>query len=201
MNRPTTARLDAHTRRVRFLKLVMPLLALGILSSLFMFSKTIDPEAAIPYATVDVEDRLREPKMTDANFAGTTSDGAALTISAANVVPGADQTGTAKMVSGQIVTAAGETTQVDAALVALNGTNAAMTGGVVMHSAGYEMTTDAMDFAIDRVQVSSRGTVAANGPLGTLDAGQMSLTETPNVAGSYVLVFKSGVRLLYQPVK
>jgi lipopolysaccharide export system protein LptC len=195
------ARLDAHTRRVRILKLVLPLLALAILSSLFMFSKTIDPEAAIPYATVDVEDRLREPKMTDAKYAGTTSDGAALTISAANVIPGANQSASAKQVSGQIVTAAGDTTQIDAAFVQLDGTNAAMTGGVVMQSAGYEMNTDAMDVAIDRVQVSSRGAVTAQGPLGTLDAGQMILSETPNVAGSYVLVFKSGVRLLYQPVK
>lgn len=198
-----TPRLDAHTRRVTIAKLVLPLLALGVLSSLFMFSKTIDPEAAIPYATVDVEDRLREPKMTGASYSGITNDGAALTISAAAVVPKADQNGAAKKVTARIITAGGAVSELDAEFVDFDsaGASAALTGGVSMDSGGYHMTTAALDVATDRVSVISRGAVQANGPLGSLDAGQMTLSAAPNVAGAYVLVFKSGVRLLYQPMK
>ena len=51
---------NLHSRLVAILKVALPLIALALLSTLFLFSRKIDPEDAIPYATVDVEDRLRD---------------------------------------------------------------------------------------------------------------------------------------------
>ncbi|MGB3251218.1 MAG: hypothetical protein WBB13_18855, partial [Tabrizicola sp.] len=73
------ARVDRHTRLVGWLKVALPLTALAILSTLFLVARRIDPEAALPYAEVDVEDLAREPRMTAPTYAGTTEDGAALT--------------------------------------------------------------------------------------------------------------------------
>ena len=78
---------NLHSRLVSVLKLVLPLLALALLSTLFLVSRKIDPEAAIPYATVDVADRLRDPKMTDAGFASVAADGSTIALTAAQARP------------------------------------------------------------------------------------------------------------------
>ena len=41
---------DSYSRLVQIGKIVLPLVALGILSTLFLFSGEVDPEAAIPFA-------------------------------------------------------------------------------------------------------------------------------------------------------
>ena len=56
------ARADFHSRLVGWLKVVLPLAALAILSTLFLLADLIDPTAAIPYAEVDVEDLARDPR-------------------------------------------------------------------------------------------------------------------------------------------
>ncbi|MGB4909398.1 MAG: hypothetical protein WBP15_12770, partial [Tabrizicola sp.] len=84
------ARVDRHTRLVGWLKVALPLTALAILSTLFLVARRIDPEAALPYAEVDVEDLAREPRMTAPTYAGTTEDGAALTLSADEARPEAE---------------------------------------------------------------------------------------------------------------
>ena len=193
---------DRHTRTVTLLKLFLPCVALGILSSLFIFSKVIDPEAALPYATVDVDDRLREPKMTDAQYAGAAADGSAVSIRVAVAVPDATNAGgTAKRVTGRITAKTGEITQIDAAELAYRGNSAALTGGVAMTSAGYVLKTAAVDVLLDRVSATSRGEVRGNGPLGSLVAGQMQLSQIGKDGGDYLLVFNSGVHLIYVPLK
>lgn len=194
---------DSHTQVVTLLKLFLPLVALAILSSLFIFSRVIDPEAAIPYATVDIADRLREPKVTDAQYAGMTDDGSAISISVAVAVPDAANGGSAKEVSARITSKQGDLTEVLAsALTYDNGNNkAALTGGVEMRSNGFDLKTEAMDVVMDRMSLSSRGTVTGTGPLGKLTAGQMRLTVSDDAARDYLLVFNSGVHLIYQPLK
>ena len=84
------ARADRHTRVVGWLKVMLPLTALAILSTLFLVARRIDPEAALPYAEVDVEDLAREPRMTAPTYAGTTEDGASVTLTADEARPAAE---------------------------------------------------------------------------------------------------------------
>ena len=111
MARPVSDNL--HSRIVAVLKVALPLARRSILSTLFLFSRSIDPEDAIPYAQVDVEDRLREPRMTDAGYSGMTPDGAALTLTAAEAKPGTDG-GSASGLQGQLETADGARTEIAA---------------------------------------------------------------------------------------
>ena len=46
--------------------------ALALLATLFLLADRIDPDDALPYAEVDVEDRAREPRMTAPTYAGIT---------------------------------------------------------------------------------------------------------------------------------
>lgn len=187
-----------HARLVRILKISLPLIALAIMSSLFLFSRGITIEGALPYAELDIEDRLREPKMTDVQIATTSADGAEINITAQNITPQGENRATARTAFGTITTTGGTTTQLTAPDVAYDAGQslAALTGGVEIQSLDYVMTTQALDVAIDLAQVDSRSAVRAVGPLGQLDAGLMRLTQND---GGFVLVFKSGVRLLYTP--
>lgn len=196
--------LDAHSRLIAWLKIVLPLLALAILSTLFLVARTIDPEDAIPYAEVDVEERLREPRMTEPAYAGVTKDGAALTLAANEARPDAadDRSGTAKALSGMLETPDGARTDLTAGAARINSTAGLifLTDGVeITQSNGWKVTTDAMTASMDRTEVSAVTPVAAFGPAGELTAQAMHLSEDATMPGRYLLVFKGDVKLIYRP--
>ena len=85
---------DSWTRLVRFLRIALPLLALALLSTVFLVARHLNPDDAIPYSDVDIADRLREPRMTSPDYAGTTADGADLRVTAETATPGKPETAT-----------------------------------------------------------------------------------------------------------
>ena len=197
------ARVDRHTRLVGWLKVVLPLAALAILSTLFLVARRIDPEAALPYAEVDVEDLAREPRMTAPTYAGTTEDGASLTLSASEARPKAE--GVAAQAAGLRLDLAtpdgGETELVAASAVMDDATRQVLlSGGVtVTTSTGYRLETAEVAARLDRTGLESRSPVVATGPAGEIRADGMSLSQDIRTPGSYVLVFNGNVRLVYQP--
>ena len=112
--------MDGHSRLVGWLKVALPLLALAILSTLFLVARTIDPEAAIPYAEVDIAERIREPRMTAPAYAGVTKDGATLTLTADEARPEAEGDGSAVKVHAQLATPDGARTALTAVCKAIS---------------------------------------------------------------------------------
>lgn len=193
---------NLHSRVVAVLKLVLPLLALVLLSTLFLFSRKIDPEDAIPYAEIDIADRLREPKMTEAGFASVTADGAALTIGASEAKP-TTAGGEMRLVQGRLDTADGQKIELVAASARLISAEKQieLSGGAEFRSSsGFFLTSDGLGLATDRTLIESRGAVLAEGPIGQLTADHMVLSQQGS-DGPYLLVFNGKVRLLYQPDK
>ena len=195
---------DRHSRLVGLLKIVLPLLALGILSTLFLVSQGVDPEQAIPYAEIDVADRIREPRVTDAAYAGMTADGAALSFKAVDARPGAagtENAGRATGVTGRLETPDGVVTDLVAGAGQIDAVagRMALSGGVVLTSStGYVIKMAGVSVATDRTALDSDGAVTAVGPLGTLDAGSLHIGKSDT---GYVVVFKDGVKLIYLPAK
>ncbi|MGB8812416.1 MAG: LPS export ABC transporter periplasmic protein LptC [Paracoccaceae bacterium] len=201
-----TLRDNLHSKTVAWLKILLPLAALIILSTLFLVSRTIDPSDAIPYADVDVADRVREPRMTAPTYAGVTADGASLTVTADQARPDAgDGAGsTATALRADLQTPDGATTAITAADGRLDTAARLFTlsGGVkITTSSGYAITADTLTTALDQTEVISNSAVTAIGPLGQISAGSMVLTEDATIPGSYDLVFKNHVKLIYQPQK
>lgn len=198
------ARDNLHSRLVAVLKIVLPLAALAVLSSLFLFSRGIKPEDAIPYASVDVEDRLREPRMTDAGLSGVTPDGAAVTLSAGEARPATDGApATALGIKGNLATPDGATTEIVAMQARMDpaGKSVELSGGVELRSsAGYVIQAPGFGLALDRTWLQSRGPVAVESPMGQLTAETMRL-DRQDGTGPYLLVFNGGVRLIYDPQK
>lgn len=190
-----------HSALVSWLKIILPLVALAILSTLFLVARTVDPSDAIPFAEVDVEDRVREPRLTLPTWAGVMDDGAALTVSADEARPDADQASAERLVarldmpdgaSADLVSAAGS---LDPATRRLT-----VSGGVTLStSTGYRIETERMVAALDRTSLVADQAIVATGPVGRVDAESMALTEKPDAPGQYVLVFKGAVKLLYLP--
>jgi lipopolysaccharide export system protein LptC len=194
---------DRHTQVVGWLKVALPLLALAVLATLFLLSDRIDPDAALPYAEVDVAERAREPRMTAPSYAGTTLDGGSLMLSADEARPAeSDAPATAQAVVLDLTTPDGGRTELRAAGATLDQAagRILLSGGVKASTGtGYLLETDEVTALLDRSGLESTGAVTATGPAGDLQAGGMALSQDTRTPGAYLLVFNRGVRLVYQP--
>lgn len=193
-----------HSTLVAWLKVVLPLVALGILSTLFLLSRTIDPEGALPYAEVDIAERAREPRLTAPTWAGVTDDGSALTVTAAEARPGdkaADAGARAEAVRAVLQMPGGASADVVAASGQFDAAGKLLTLGgavVVTSSTGWRVESDLITAALDQTGLQSPGPITATGPAGQLTAGRMVLTPSAT-RGEFVLVFTGDVRLIYHP--
>lgn len=193
--------LSRHTRLVFWLKIILPLVALAILSSLFLFARRIDFEGTLPYAEVDIEALANDPRLTSPEFVGMTTDGVDVRVAAAEARPGATPEAplTARSLmavferpDGSVITAQSATGVIDQA-----GSQLTLEGdAVVATSSGFDLRSRIMLAALDRTDVRADEDVLAQTPLGTVESGGMRLSGLP---GQEVLVFTGGVRLLYIP--
>jgi len=197
---------DIHSRLIGWLKIILPLVALAILSTLFLVARTINPEDAFPYADVDVSDRLAQPRMTDPAYAGVTNDGAALSLSADEARPEGDkaQSGSAKALIGTYQTPDGARTDLAASAAQID--NAArkitLTGGVdVTSTSGWRVQTEVLRADMDQTDIEALAPVIATGPAGTVSAETMRLRQDTLRPDRYLLVFNGRVKLIYQPLK
>lgn len=196
-----------HSRVVAWLRLGLPLAALAALSTLFLFSRDIDPARALLYADVDAEDLARDPRIGAPRFSGVTDDGTAVTLVAATV---RIASGDGESAVGEEVTAAFEapdgsvsTAAADRAVIDREAGTLRLIGQVRLTGAtGYVVDSEELVARLDRTRVESPGPVVAEGPAGQIEAGAMVLrlradeTEAP---AAHELVFTGGVRLLYRP--
>jgi lipopolysaccharide export system protein LptC len=178
-------------------------MALAILATLFLVADRIDPEAALPYAEVDIAERAQEPRMTAPTYAGLTGDGASLTLTADEARPETgDSPAGAQGVRLELATPDGGTTVLNAATAVMDQTarQLLLSGGVkITTGTGYRLDTAEVAAELDRSGLESRGEVTASGPAGDIRADGMTLRQDNLTPGAYVLVFKGGVRLVYRP--
>jgi lipopolysaccharide export system protein LptC len=200
---------QGHSRLVTGLKVVLPLAALAVLATLFLFPREIDPTRALPYASVDVEELTRDPRIGTPRFATVTEDGTSMTVTARTVrisPDGAQEWMTAESITVLMESATSDRNTMKAEMARLDRAAGLLVldGSVRLDSAaGYQVETEHMIAALDRTRLQSDGPVIAIGPPGRLTAGAMLLqrtnAEAPDGQADLVLVFTDGVNLLYQP--
>jgi lipopolysaccharide export system protein LptC len=190
---------NRYSTAVTWLKVLLPMIALALLSTLFLFARKPDPEAALPYADVDVAQLVREQRLSRPRFAGTLEDGREVTLVADTAAAAVDDPSTITMTDIESrVVLSGDTALLLSAehgdldlggqVVALDGAvNAATTNG-------YEMTTDRLTVAMDAMRLTAPGGVVLTGPGLTIEAGAMELSGHE---GAAFLSLTGGVRLLY----
>ncbi|MEH6836869.1 MULTISPECIES: LPS export ABC transporter periplasmic protein LptC [Falsihalocynthiibacter] len=183
-------------------KITLPLLALALLSTVFLLARPIDPGNAIPFAKVNVEELAREKGITAPNYSGITRDGTTISISANSAKPqpnGDRSTITTEgfnaefeLPEGAIVTLESET-----GVINTDTQSARLEGNVrVVSSVGYVVRSEQVDASISDARFSSTVPISAVGPGGKITAGSMELVRRNE---NYLLVFKDGVKLIYDP--
>jgi len=192
---------NTYSRVVAWVKIILPLVALVLLSTLFLFSRAPDPNRAIPFANVDVEELAREQSLGQPRFAGTLSDGREVIFTANRATPVADAPDQIEATNIEarvdldetsILLIVAETGLFDlAAELADLSTSVGLTT-----SNGYRLTTDLLRFSLSDFMASSPGPVDVTGPGIALQAGAMEISGTQ---GNNLVVFNGGVRMLYDP--
>ncbi|MAQ86060.1 LPS export ABC transporter periplasmic protein LptC [Psychromarinibacter halotolerans] len=195
---------NAYSRIVSWLKVLLPLLALAILSTLFLVARTIDPAQDIPFSDIDIDELMNEPRIGGPTFSGMTEGGAAFSLSADRAVPDPQNTG---RLSGSDVRAAIDLPEgirvdvvSDTAEIDNDARTAGMTGDVKIESSnGLTLESGDLTIDFDALRLWTDSAVTLTAPDMTLDAGHAELVSEGDGSGPYVLVFKGGVKLLYDP--
>lgn len=194
---------DRYSRLVSWLKILFPLIALVLLSTLFLLSRAIDPEATIPFADTEVQERLRDQQVTGPFYSGTTDDGDLISFSAEKLTTPRGQTGTneAEDLRAVLDLQSGAQIVMDAARAKVDAgaDQAELIGNVRINtSTGYSIQSERMTSNLATLDIASPGPVEANSPAGEITAGAMTITNRQDSAGSQML-FTKGVKLIYTP--
>ena len=192
---------NSYSQFVGWMKIILPLAALGLLSTVFLFARAPDSGSDIPYADVDVETLAEEQRINAPNYSRVADDGATIKISAtsANADPNNDQTIEAIKVAAQIITVEGETIDILASqgTVDSQAQTARLSGlARIITSTGYEMETNGVDADLESGLFETTGPVEARAPFGTLSAGRLVI-EPATADTNTQVVFKDGVKLIY----
>ena len=196
-------RADSYSRWVSWLKVLLPLAALGLLSTLFLLSRAIDPETVIPFADKEIQDRLRDQQVTGPFFSGTTAQGDLISFSAETLKTPDGRTGSnrAEDVIVEVAVIGGTKITVVANMSEFDIANdlAELTGNVVITtSAQYRIVSDKLSSQLSVLNLKSPGPVEATGPAGRLNAGSMLITSSEEGKPAQ-LIFTNGVKLIYTP--
>lgn len=193
--------MDHYSRFVAWLKVLLPLMALMLLSTLFLLSRNIDPIAAIPFAEDEIQERLRNEQITAPFFSGTTDAGDRVAISAQSMKMGKKRGNEANDMWAQIDLSSGGRVvlSADKGIFDMQEGRSSLQGNVsIATSTGYEITTEALSTNFETLVVETPGPVVATGPIGTLNAGKMRLIRRNHEENAH-LIFTKGVKLLYRP--
>ncbi|MEM7440169.1 MAG: LPS export ABC transporter periplasmic protein LptC [Pseudomonadota bacterium] len=194
---------DRHSTVVKMLRWILPALAVLLLASIFFLSTSNKVRQGIIIADAKLK-ALASGQIDNPNFSGVTSSGDAFTISALAAVPDgptpekidleAPRT-TIDFENGRrLETVSGS------GLLDLNTSEATLSGDVDLQTSnGYTAQSPELLINFETGNVYSIGSVVAEGPIGSIEAGSMSLLQNldENPEGNAVLIFTDGVKLIY----
>lgn len=194
---------DRYSQTIALLKVALPLLALALLSTLFLISRAVTPTATIPFADSEVQERLTNQQVTGPFFSGTSSRGDQIAFIAERLSSPDGTVGSnmAEEVIVQMDMANGRQIMLEAdqAEVDMINDRSKLSGAVeAITTDGYRVVSDALELRLSQLDVTSPGPVEATTPLGDIEAGGMRLF-VPEGKTDAQLLFTGGVKLLYLP--
>jgi lipopolysaccharide export system protein LptC len=189
---------NQYSKFVGFLKITLPLAALALMSTVFLFARAPTQDSAVSYAKI--EEIAREPRLSGAQVSGVADDGSVIQLTAETARPLGDVLLVETMFAS-IDVVNGTHIDIRAGRGEINNATriARLTGlARIETSNGYEMETAGITANLTTGQITSDGALEIQAPFGSLTAGQM-IIETPEGMGGQVMLFQNGVRLVYTP--
>ena len=192
---------DGYSALVAWLKTLLPIVALGLLSTIFLFSGRVDVTQSLPYTEHNIAEIVREQRITRPYFTGIASNGTEIALSAAYASPQIENAHILEITDLSVVlrSTSDRMVQVTAGRGALN--SAMQTAQIYtnVHIAAlpdFWVTTQALDMNLNQGVVSAKGGFQGVTSLGAITAGEMHLQMT---ADDQQIVFLNDVRLVYSP--
>jgi lipopolysaccharide export system protein LptC len=192
-----------HSRIVAILKLGLPLVALGLLSALFLV-QTDDRIGGVVFSQGDVEALGSGLQITNPTFTGTTRGQDRFRFTAAQVVPDAAPpqraaittlAGTIDLHNGPSVTVQADTGDLDIPTQRLD-----LSGKVTIETSdGYRIDADKATLDLRAGAFVAGDHVLSRGPLGRITSGSLHVAPAATSGEARRFSFGNGVRLLYDP--
>ncbi len=194
-----TTNSNIHSRLVGWFKILLPLSALALLSTLFLFARAPGEIPAIPFAEID---RLaQEQRISAPRFSGVADDGSTIAITALAAKPESTEKLTIEAprlsldaVDGTSLTVQAGFGSVDSAAQMAELRSLAR----LETSSGYLMETQGLRVNLASGEITSTGPLEIQAPYGEVTAGQVNILTTPDGTGQR-MDFTKGVKLVYNP--
>ncbi len=192
-----------YSKVIAWLKVLLPLAALALLSTMFLFARSVAPTSTVPFARVELEERARDQRITSPFLAGQTSTGYDIMVTAASARPNPENARISFVdrLHAQIhysdarqMTLFSKSGEIDSsALIAM------FEGSVrVEASNGYTLHSQSLTLNLDDGTATSETEITGDGPVGRFRAGAMELTFEKGAPEGRFL-FTNGVKLVYTP--
>ena len=199
--RPMAVYENFHTQLVIWTKIILPICAIALLSTLFMFARSTTNTGDIPFAELD--ELAREQQISAPQFSGVSSDGSIIELTAQSAKP--DQGGFDALTITEPRLTMNATDGTRLTIIAGEGRldnanqEAQLTGLARLEtSSGYMMETGGLIAELKTGTIMSTGPLAIKAPFGELDAGLVTISIGRDGAGQQMR-FTDGVKMVYTP--
>ncbi len=192
--------MDFRSRLIAFLKVLLPLCALALMSTLFLLSRGSETDGVIPFAETEIDERLRDQVVSRPFYSGNTRNGDEIIVEATAVRQNDQNPTQADTFFARLRSADGTSVTVtsDMGSFDIENDQVTLTGDVVIRDAtGMIIETDTLVSALEKIEASTPGQIKGQGPIGNFTAGAMEVVSSEK--DDIHLVFKNGVNLIYRP--
>lgn len=191
---------NSYSTFVSWAKVVLPLGALVLLSTVFFLARTVDTEMSIPFSTI--EEAARESRLSNPNFSGMTDPGASFQISAKTIKPDASNPSliTIEAPSLAAIDPSEGEIRIRSGIAVLNDDLTQITFNDLVRletSNGYTIESRALSADLTLGQAETVGALEIVTPFGGLSAGKL-IVDLGKTNGGATLLFQDGVRMTYR---
>ncbi|MAU92466.1 MAG: hypothetical protein CMQ03_09115 [Gammaproteobacteria bacterium] len=190
-----------HSMMVTTLKVVLPLVALGLLVIMFLMSKKVPELTEIPFSQSELIERSKGQQMSTPYYLGVTGSGDKISVAANALKPDGNDGSNAfvDQISSKIETKDGVTVHMfsDSGFLYNDTEMVVMEGSVsVITNNGYQLRASKIDIRLDHTWIFAQGPIQGVVPSGRIDAGSLEIERSANT-GALNFYFKGGVKMIY----
>jgi lipopolysaccharide export system protein LptC len=192
-----------YSQTITWLKVLLPLFALALLSTMFLFARSVTPTSTIPFAKFELEERARDQQISAPFLTGQTTLGHNIRVTADAAKPDTNITALTVVegLAAKIDYADGSFLEMRSQLGTIDSGNlyAELSGDVrIRASDNIEFQTQTLSLNLDQGTAITPSDVTGKGPFGSFQAGAMEL-RFDGEENSGRFLFTNGIKLVYIP--
>ena len=192
---------DSYSAFVVWVKTLLPILALGMLSTIFLFSGKVDVTESLPYAKFNIAEIIRDQRITKPYFSGVSDNGTEIILSAAYASSDIQNVNILNITELLIVLTSPntKTIRITAGLGTLNSDlqKAVISEDVYLTAIpGFWLKTNNLTVDLKQGVATAHNVFQGLIDLGAINAGKVVVQM---IAKDPQIIFTNGVRLIYYP--